>query len=252
MVELGAQRRGWCRSASSSRSTAKGGGVRVSMLSCSEKIGHVWKVLCMGLGGGAPGRGGLPHGGRPGVDEGRVVRALEAAFSRGRPAAGLGGGSSREVIRCRRCSPEVDARPCSSPRRAADNLAQPDAHVPAIDSRTADAPPDANRSTRLAGTGLRLGAQPRRSARDARVRAQGLALGRHRHQAPLDLPAAGHEDRHVGHGPLGVPGGDEDLEGVHARRRARRDAHSSPSSSSTTRRRAPGSTRPTCGPRRRT
>jgi len=35
-----------------------------------------------------------------------------------------------------------------------DNLAQPDAHVPAIDARMADAPPDANPLDTLAGTGL--------------------------------------------------------------------------------------------------
>jgi len=66
--------------------TAKGGGVRVSMRSRSEKI-DVGKV-CMGLGGGGhPGAGGCHMEGDLVSTKERVVRALEAAFSRGRPAA---------------------------------------------------------------------------------------------------------------------------------------------------------------------
>ncbi|HET7502621.1 MAG TPA: DHH family phosphoesterase [Kofleriaceae bacterium] len=61
--------------------TAKGGGVRVSMRSRSERV-DVGKV-CMALGGGGhPGAGGchLP-GELPGIKD-RVVRALEQAFNR--------------------------------------------------------------------------------------------------------------------------------------------------------------------------
>jgi phosphoesterase RecJ-like protein len=61
--------------------TAKGGGVRVSMRSRSEKI-DVGKV-CMTLGGGGhPGAGGCHmNGDLPAVKE-KVVRALEASFNR--------------------------------------------------------------------------------------------------------------------------------------------------------------------------
>ena len=64
--------------------TAKGGGVRVSMRSRSERI-DVGKV-CMALGGGGhPGAGGCHlEGDLPQTKE-IVVRALEAAFNRARP-----------------------------------------------------------------------------------------------------------------------------------------------------------------------
>ena len=65
--------------------TAKGGGVRVSMRSRSEKI-DVGRV-CMSLGGGGhPGAGGCHMDGDLASTKERVVRALEAAFNRARPA----------------------------------------------------------------------------------------------------------------------------------------------------------------------
>ena len=65
----------------------------------------------------------------------------------------------------------------------------------------------------------------RRSARDVHAYTPQFALWADgATQAALDLPAAGHADRHDRHGPLGVPGRHEALEGVHARQRARRDA----------------------------
>jgi bifunctional oligoribonuclease and PAP phosphatase NrnA len=64
--------------------TAKGGGVRVSMRSRSERV-DVGKV-CMTLGGGGhPGAGGCHIDGDLAVTKERVVRALDAAFNRGRP-----------------------------------------------------------------------------------------------------------------------------------------------------------------------
>ncbi len=61
--------------------TAKGGGVRVSMRSRSEKI-DVGKV-CMSLGGGGhPGAGGCHMHGDLASTKEKVVRALEAAFNR--------------------------------------------------------------------------------------------------------------------------------------------------------------------------
>jgi phosphoesterase RecJ-like protein len=61
--------------------TAKGGGVRVSMRSRSEKI-DVGKV-CMSLGGGGhPGAGGCHLDESLGSTKEKVVRALEAAFNR--------------------------------------------------------------------------------------------------------------------------------------------------------------------------
>ena len=61
--------------------TAKGGGVRVSMRSRSEKI-DVGKV-CMTLGGGGhPGAGGCHMTETLAVTKEKVVRALEAAFNR--------------------------------------------------------------------------------------------------------------------------------------------------------------------------
>ena len=61
--------------------TAKGGGVRVSMRSRSEKI-DVGKV-CMTLGGGGhPGAGGCHMNDSLGSTKDKVVRALEAAFNR--------------------------------------------------------------------------------------------------------------------------------------------------------------------------
>lgn len=64
--------------------TAKGGGVRVSMRSRSERI-DVGKV-CMTLGGGGhPGAGGCHIEGDLAVTKERVVRALDIAFNRGRP-----------------------------------------------------------------------------------------------------------------------------------------------------------------------
>lgn len=64
--------------------TAKGGGVRVSMRSRSERI-DVGKV-CMSLGGGGhPGAGGCHLDGDLTSTKERVVRALEAAFNRARP-----------------------------------------------------------------------------------------------------------------------------------------------------------------------
>jgi len=64
--------------------TAKGGGVRVSMRSRSEKV-DVGKV-CMSLGGGGhPGAGGCHLPGDLESTKERVVRALDAAFNRSRP-----------------------------------------------------------------------------------------------------------------------------------------------------------------------
>jgi phosphoesterase RecJ-like protein len=61
--------------------TAKGGGVRVSMRSRSEKI-DVGKV-CMSLGGGGhPGAGGCHLDESLGSTKEKVVRALDAAFNR--------------------------------------------------------------------------------------------------------------------------------------------------------------------------
>jgi phosphoesterase RecJ-like protein len=61
--------------------TAKGGGVRVSMRSRSDKI-DVGKV-CMTLGGGGhPGAGGCHIDETLGLTKEKVVRALEAAFNR--------------------------------------------------------------------------------------------------------------------------------------------------------------------------
>jgi bifunctional oligoribonuclease and PAP phosphatase NrnA len=61
--------------------TAKGGGVRVSMRSRSEKV-DVGKV-CMSLGGGGhPGAGGCHTNGDLVSTKDKVVRALEAAFNR--------------------------------------------------------------------------------------------------------------------------------------------------------------------------
>lgn len=64
--------------------TAKGGGVRVSMRSRSERV-DVGKV-CMQLGGGGhPGAGGCHLEGDLASTKDRVVRALDAAFNRSRP-----------------------------------------------------------------------------------------------------------------------------------------------------------------------
>jgi len=64
--------------------TAKGGGVRVSMRSRSEKV-DVGRV-CMSLGGGGhPGAGGCHLEGDLASTKERVVRALDAAFNRSRP-----------------------------------------------------------------------------------------------------------------------------------------------------------------------
>jgi phosphoesterase RecJ-like protein len=64
--------------------TAKGGGVRVSMRSRSERV-DVGRV-CMSLGGGGhPGAGGCHLEGDLASTKERVVRALDAAFNRGRP-----------------------------------------------------------------------------------------------------------------------------------------------------------------------
>src|SRR4029453_144229 len=61
--------------------TAKGGGVRVSMRSRSEKV-DVGKV-CMSLGGGGhPGAGGCHLPGDLISTKDRVVRALEQSFNR--------------------------------------------------------------------------------------------------------------------------------------------------------------------------
>jgi phosphoesterase RecJ-like protein len=63
--------------------TAKGGGVRVSMRSRSEKL-DVGKV-CMGLGGGGhPGAGGCHMNDSLAATKDKVVRALDAAFVRQR------------------------------------------------------------------------------------------------------------------------------------------------------------------------
>ena len=75
--------------------TATGGGVRVSMRSRSERV-DVGKV-CMTLGGGGhPGAGGCHIDGDLVATKERVVRALDAAFNRGRlptePAAEPQGG----------------------------------------------------------------------------------------------------------------------------------------------------------------
>jgi phosphoesterase RecJ-like protein len=64
--------------------TAKGGGVRVSMRSRSDRI-DVGKV-CMGLGGGGhPGAGGCHLPGDLASTKERIVRALDAAFNKSRP-----------------------------------------------------------------------------------------------------------------------------------------------------------------------
>jgi phosphoesterase RecJ-like protein len=64
--------------------TAKGGGVRVSMRSRSERV-DVGRV-CMSLGGGGhPGAGGCHLEGDLVSTKERVVRALDAAFNRSRP-----------------------------------------------------------------------------------------------------------------------------------------------------------------------
>ena len=64
--------------------TAKGGGVRVSMRSRSDRV-DVGKV-CMTLGGGGhPGAGGFHVNSDVAVVKDRVVRALDAAFNRSRP-----------------------------------------------------------------------------------------------------------------------------------------------------------------------
>jgi phosphoesterase RecJ-like protein len=64
--------------------TAKGGGVRVSMRSRSDRI-DVGKV-CMTLGGGGhPGAGGCHLSGDLITTKDKVVRALDAAFNRSRP-----------------------------------------------------------------------------------------------------------------------------------------------------------------------
>jgi phosphoesterase RecJ-like protein len=64
--------------------TAKGGGVRVSMRSRSDKV-DVGKV-CMTLGGGGhPGAGGCHLTGDLVTTKEKVVRALDAAFNRSRP-----------------------------------------------------------------------------------------------------------------------------------------------------------------------
>ena len=65
--------------------TAKGGGVRVSMPVAQQRI-DVGKV-CMTLGsGGHPGARWLPHQRRSRRDQGKVVRALDQAFNRPRGA----------------------------------------------------------------------------------------------------------------------------------------------------------------------
>lgn len=64
--------------------TAKGGGVRVSMRSRSDKV-DVGKV-CMTLGGGGhPGAGGCHLEGDLASTKEKIVRALDAAFNRSRP-----------------------------------------------------------------------------------------------------------------------------------------------------------------------
>lgn len=64
--------------------TAKGGGVRVSMRSRSDRV-DVGRV-CMSLGGGGhPGAGGCHLEGDLASTKERIVRALDAAFNRGRP-----------------------------------------------------------------------------------------------------------------------------------------------------------------------
>ena len=64
--------------------TAKGGGVRVSMRSRSDRV-DVGKV-CMTLGGGGhPGAGGCHINAELAITKDRVVRALDAAFNRSRP-----------------------------------------------------------------------------------------------------------------------------------------------------------------------
>ena len=71
--------------------TAKGGGVRVSMRSRSEKI-DVGRV-CMTLGGGGhPGAGGCHIGGDLVATKDRVVRALDAAFNGGARRSPTGNG----------------------------------------------------------------------------------------------------------------------------------------------------------------
>jgi phosphoesterase RecJ-like protein len=64
--------------------TAKGGGVRVSMRSRSDRV-DVGKV-CMSLGGGGhPGAGGCHINGDLAITKEKIVRALDAAFNRSRP-----------------------------------------------------------------------------------------------------------------------------------------------------------------------
>jgi len=65
--------------------TAKGGGVRVSMRSRSDRV-DVGRV-CMALGGGGhPGAGGCHMAGDLASTKEKVVRALDAAFNRQRPS----------------------------------------------------------------------------------------------------------------------------------------------------------------------
>jgi phosphoesterase RecJ-like protein len=66
--------------------TAKGGGVRVSMRSRTDKV-DVGKV-CMTLGGGGhPGAGGCHLNADLATTKDKVVRALDAAFNRSRPVS---------------------------------------------------------------------------------------------------------------------------------------------------------------------
>jgi phosphoesterase RecJ-like protein len=66
--------------------TAKGGGVRVSMRSRSDRV-DVGKV-CMTLGGGGhPGAGGCHVLGELADTKEKVVRALDQAFNRSRPVS---------------------------------------------------------------------------------------------------------------------------------------------------------------------
>ncbi len=69
--------------------TAKGGGVRISMRSRSDKV-DVGKI-CMTLGGGGhPGAGGCHMAGDLVTTKERVVKALDAAFNRSRPVTAPG------------------------------------------------------------------------------------------------------------------------------------------------------------------
>ena len=75
--------------------TAKGGGVRVSMRSRSDKV-DVGKV-CMSLGGGGhPGAGGCHLNGDLVTTKEKVVRALDAAFNK-RSSEPVLGRTSRDV-----------------------------------------------------------------------------------------------------------------------------------------------------------